>query len=184
MTHPDVVFLDEPTIGFDIKARMDLWEQIKRAREKEGVTVSLTTHFIEEADYLCDRVAIIDKARIIALDTPQNLKKIVGTDLISLQIGDGREIRAAFMEKVRELGWVQRVEEYSNSIMLSVESGEGRVADLIDFADAHGFVIASIDEHEPSLEDVFVHFTGRTIREAEGGETEMRLARKLKGMAG
>ena len=182
MTHPDVVFLDEPTIGFDIKARMDLWNQIKRAREKEGVTISLTTHFIEEADYLCDRVAIIDKAKIIALDTPQKLKKIVGTDLISLQIGDGKEMRTSFMEKVREIGWIKRVEEYSNSILLNAESGEGRVADLIDFADAHGFTITSIDEHEPSLEDVFVHFTGRTIREAEGGETGMRLAREVKGV--
>ena len=169
MTHPDVVFLDEPTIGFDIKARMDLWNQIKRAREQEGVSVSLTTHFIEEADYLCDRVAIIDKARIIALDTPQKLKEAVGSDLISLQLADGEERRAEFMEKVRELDWIERVEEYSNSLLLSVKSGEGRVADVIDFADTHGFAITSIDEHEPSLEDVFLYFTGRTIREAEGG---------------
>jgi len=169
MTHPDVVFLDEPTIGFDIKARMDLWNQIKRAREQEGVSVSLTTHFIEEADYLCDRVAIIDKARIIALDTPQKLKEAVGSDLISLQLADGEERSAEFMEKVRELDWIERVEEYSNSLLLSVKSGEGRVADVIDFADTHGFAITSIDEHEPSLEDVFLYFTGRTIREAEGG---------------
>jgi len=169
MTRPDVVFLDEPTIGFDIKARMDLWNQIKRAREIEGVTVSLTTHFIEEANYLCDRVAIIDKAKIIALDTPQKLKEAVGSDLISLQIADGGGRRATFMEKVNELDWITRVEEYSNSILLNAESGEGRVADLIDFADTHGFVITSIDEHEPSLEDVFLYFTGRTIRDAEGG---------------
>ncbi|MGA2912729.1 MAG: ATP-binding cassette domain-containing protein [Methanoregula sp.] len=177
MTRPDVVFLDEPTIGFDIKARMDLWNQIKTAREKEGVTVSLTTHFIEEANYLCDRVAIIDKARIVALDTPRNLKEAVGTDLISVQIAEGGERRAAFIEKVKELDWVKRVEEYSNSILLNAESGEGRVADLIDFADAHGFVITSIDEHEPSLEDVFLHFTGRTIREAEGEGTGMKPGR-------
>jgi len=174
MTRPDVVFLDEPTIGFDIKARMDLWNQIKRAKEKEGVTVSLTTHFIEEANYLCDRVAIIDKAKIVALDTPQKLKEAVGSDLISLQLADGGERRALFMEKVKELAWITSVEEYSNSILVNAESGEGRVEDLVDFADTHGFVITSIDEHEPSLEDVFVHFTGRTIREAEGGVTGMR----------
>jgi ABC-2 type transport system ATP-binding protein len=171
MTRPDVVFLDEPTIGFDIRARMDLWNQIKMAREQEGVSVSLTTHFIEEADYLCDRVAIIDKARIIALDTPQKLKQAVGSDLISLQLADGGERRAAFIEKLQELDWIERVEEYSNSILLSAQRGEGRVPDLIDFADTHGFVITSIDEHEPSLEDVFLYFTGRTIREAEGGVT-------------
>lgn len=180
MTHPDVVFLDEPTIGFDIRARMDLWNQIKRAREQEGISVSLTTHFIEEADYLCDRVAIIDKARIIALDTPQKLKAAVGSDLISLQLADGGERRAAFIEKLQELDWIERVEEYSNSLLLNAERGEGRVADLIDFADTHGFVITSIDEHEPSLEDVFLHFTGRTIREAEGGQ--MRLEGNVRGV--
>jgi len=178
MTRPDVVFLDEPTIGFDIRARMDLWEQIKRAREKEGVTVSLTTHFIEEANYLCDRVAIIDRAKIVALDTPRKLKEAVGSDLISLQVADGGGRRSQFMEKFREFEWVKGAEEYSNSILLNVESGEGRVADLIDFADGHGFAITSIDEHEPSLEDVFLHFTGRTIREAEGAGAQMRLARE------
>ncbi len=180
MTRPDVVFLDEPTIGFDIRARMDLWNQIKRAREQEGVSVSLTTHFIEEADYLCDRVAIIDKARMIALDMPQKLKASVGSDLISLQLANGGERRAAFIEKLQELDWIERVEEYSNSLLLSAERGEGRVANLIDFADTRGFVITSIDEHEPSLEDVFLHFTGRTIREAEGGQ--MRLEGNVRGV--
>ncbi len=181
MTSPDVVFLDEPTIGFDIKARMDLWSQIRKAKEKEGVTVVLTTHYIEEADYLCDRVAIIDQARIIAIDTPKKLKEAVGEDLISLQIADGKEKEAEFMEKLKELDWVKSVEEYGNSILLNVKSGEGRVADLVDFADKHGFVITSIDEHEPSLEDVFVHFTGRTIRAAEGGVKEIKMKRSMRG---
>jgi ABC-2 type transport system ATP-binding protein len=181
ITSPDVVFLDEPTIGFDIKARMDLWKQIRKAKEKEGVTVLLTTHYIEEADYLCDRVAIIDQAKMIAIDTPGKLKEAVGEDLISLQIADGREKESGFMEKLKELGWVKSVEEYSNSILLNVESGEGRVADLIDFADKYGFVITAIDEHEPTLEDVFVHFTGRTIREAECGVKEMKMKRSMRG---
>jgi ABC-2 type transport system ATP-binding protein len=181
MTSPDVVFLDEPTIGFDIKARMDLWQQIRQAKEKEGVTVLLTTHYIEEADYLCDRVAIIDQAKIIAIDTPRKLKETIGEDLISLQIADGREKETGFMEKTKEFDWVKSVEEHSNSILLNVESGEGRVADLIDLADRHGFTITSIDEHEPSLEDVFVHFTGRTIREAEGGVKEMQMKRSMRG---
>jgi ABC-2 type transport system ATP-binding protein len=180
-TSPDVVFLDEPTIGFDIKARMDLWKQIRKAKENEGVTVLLTTHYIEEADYLCDRVAIIDKAKIIAIDTPRKLKESVGEDLMSIQTADGREKEAGFIEKLKELDWVKSAEEYSNSILLNVESGEGRVADLVDFADKHGFVITSIDEHEPSLEDVFVHFTGRTIREAEGGVKEMKMKRSMRG---
>jgi ABC-2 type transport system ATP-binding protein len=181
ITSPDVVFLDEPTIGFDIKARMDLWKQIRKAKEKEGVTVLLTTHYIEEADFLCDRVAIIDQAKIIAIDTPRKLKEAVGEDLISLQIADGREKEVEFMEKSKELDWVKSAEKHGNSILLNVESGEGRVADLVDFADNRGFTITSIDEHEPSLEDVFVHFTGRTIREAEGGVKEMKMKRSMRG---
>jgi daunorubicin resistance ABC transporter membrane protein len=181
MTCPDVVFLDEPTIGFDIKARMDLWSQIRKAKEKEGATVVLTTHYIEEADYLCDRVAIIDKAKIIAIDTPRKLKEAVGEDLISLQIADEKEKETEFTEKLKELDWVKSADEYGNSILLNAKSGEGRVADLVDFADKHGFVITSVDEHEPSLEDVFVHFTGRTIREAEGGVKEIKMKRSMRG---
>jgi ABC-2 type transport system ATP-binding protein len=176
MTYPKVVFLDEPTIGFDIKARMDLWDQIRRAKEKEGVTVMLTTHYIEEADYLCDMVAIIDQAKIIAIDTPEKLKNVIGTDLISLQIANRNN--GDFMKMVENIEWVKRVEEHSNSILLNVESGEGRVPDLIDFADENGFVISSIDEHKPSLEDAFVHFTGRTIREAEGSIKERKRRRR------
>jgi ABC-2 type transport system ATP-binding protein len=178
MTYPRVVFLDEPTIGFDIKARMDLWDQIRKAREKEGVTIMLTTHYIEEADYLCNRVAIIDKARIIAIDTPEKLKEAIGTDLISLQIADRKN--GDFIEMVKKLDWVKSAEEYSNSLLLSVESGGGRVFDLIDFADENGFEIVNIDEHKPSLEDVFVHFTGKTIREAEGSVKEGRKGRRRK----
>jgi ABC-2 type transport system ATP-binding protein len=179
MADPKVVFLDEPTIGFDIKARMDLWNQIRRVKEKEGTTVMLTTHYIEEADYLCDRVVIIDQAKIVAIDTPDKLKEAVGTDLISLQIEDRRSSNANrnngdFIEMIKKLDWVKRAEEYSNSILLNVESGDGRVPELIDFADEDGFIISSIDEHKPSLEDVFLHFTGRAIRDVEGGVKGMK----------
>lgn len=177
MTTPEVVFLDEPTIGFDIKARMDLWEQIKKAREKEGVTVSLTTHYIEEADYLCDRVAVIDHGKIVAMDRPSKLKESVGMDLILLQISkDSKE----FLDKVRQLHWVKSVQEYGNGVMLNVEFGEGRIADLIDFAEKNGFVIMSVDEREPNLEDVFVQLTGRTIREAEGESKDMQMKRNMR----
>jgi ABC-2 type transport system ATP-binding protein len=176
MTYPEVVFLDEPTIGFDIKARMDLWDQIRMAKEKEGTTVILTTHFIDEADYLCDRVVIIDQAKIVALDTRDKLKEAVGTDLISLEIAS--HDNDAFIELIKKLEWVKRVEEYSNSLLLSVEGHDGRVPELIDFADQNGFQVVSIDEHKPSLEDVFLHFTGRTIREAEGSGRAIRVTRR------
>jgi ABC-2 type transport system ATP-binding protein len=176
MTYPEVVFLDEPTIGFDIKARMDLWDQIKLAKEKEGTTVTLTTHFIDEADYLCDRVVIIDQAKIVALDTPDKLKEAVGTNLISLELAN--HDNNAFIELIKKLEWVKSVEEYGNSLLLSVEGHDGRVPELIDFADQNGFQVVSIDEHKPSLEDVFLHFTGRTIRESEGSGRAIRATRR------
>jgi ABC-2 type transport system ATP-binding protein len=181
MTSPDVVFLDEPTIGFDIKARMDLWKQIRKAKREEGSTVLLTTHYIEEADYLCDRVAIIDQAKIISIDTPKNLKASVGEDLISLQIADGGKKEAKFMQKLKTFDWVKSVDEYGNSILLNVKRGEGRVVELIDLADSYGLTVTSIDEHEPSLEDVFVRFTGATIREAEGAAKDMKMKRGMRG---
>jgi ABC-2 type transport system ATP-binding protein len=180
LTSPAVVFLDEPTIGFDIKARMDLWRQMRKAKEKEDSTILLTTHYIEEADYLCDRVAIIDQGKIIAIDTPKKLKEAIGNVLISLQIADDGEERAGFMEALKGISWVKSVRETGNSILLSVERGEGRVVDLVDFADKHGITMTSVDEHEPSLEDVFVHFTGETIREAEGGAKDMSLKRSAR----
>ncbi len=179
-TSPDVVFLDEPTIGFDIMARMDLWKQIREAKEKENATVLLTTHFIEEADYLCDRVAIIDHAKIIAMDTPKSLKEAVGERLISIQIAGGPEKEVEFIEKLKELDWVKRADKYGNAILMNIQRGEGRIPSLIDFADKYSFVVTSIDEREPSLEDVFVHFTGQTIREAEGSDKDMKMKRVLK----
>ncbi len=180
ITSPEVVFLDEPTIGFDIKARMDLWEQIKTARETEGVTVSLTTHYIEEADYLCDRVAIIDQGKIIAIDTPAKLKEAVGTNLISVAIANQKEKGLEFVSKVKQLEWVKGAEEYGKEILLDVERGEGRVAELVSFSEKHGFTIISIDEREPNLEDVFVQLTGRTIREAEGVSKDMQMKRNMR----
>ena len=179
MTSPEVVFLDEPTIGFDIKARMDLWEQIKKAREQEGVTVSLTTHYIEEADYLCDRVAIIDQGKIIAMGTPDNLKEAVGINLIDLEMARSSET-AEFIKQARKLGWVKEAQEYGNGVLLDVERGEGRIAELVDFAERNSFLITAVDEREPNLEDVFVQLTGRTIREAEGAAKEMQMRRSMR----
>jgi ABC-2 type transport system ATP-binding protein len=175
MLYPKVLFLDEPTIGFDIQARRDLWGYIRKANEQEGVTIMLTTHYIEEADYLCDRVAIIDNGKLVAIDTPQRLKEAVGTELISVQIankGDGD-----FVNLVKNLGWVKKIEEHASSVVLSVEGGDARVPQLVELADDNGFAISAIDSHKPSLEDSFVHFTGRTIREAEGSLKEQRKSR-------
>jgi ABC-2 type transport system ATP-binding protein len=108
MMYPKVLFLDEPTIGFDIQARRDLWDYIRKANEEEGVTIMLTTHYIEEADYLCHRVAIMDNGRIVVTDIPERLKEAVGSELISVQMTDNGS--KDFISLVKGIDWIRNVE--------------------------------------------------------------------------
>ena len=170
MNHPKVLFLDEPTLGLDIQTRRSLWEYIRMLNEKEGTTIILTTHYIEEADYLCHRVAIIDRGKIAALNTPQRLKQVVGTNLISLQVDSSN---SDFANLVKGLSWIKKVEIRNGSLELSLDGGDEKLPELIDFADEHGFAISSIDLCEPSLEDAFLYYTGREIREEEGNLKEL-----------
>lgn len=166
MNHPEVLFLDEPTLGLDIETRRSLWEYIRTLSEKEDKTIIITTHYIEEADYLCDRIAIMDYGKIVAVNSPERLKEVVGLNLISLQVAMTSSDNLANL--LRELDWIKNIELRNGSLELSVDGAEERIPQLIDFADAHQFVISSIDLRKPTLEDAFLHYTGRTIREEEG----------------
>jgi ABC-2 type transport system ATP-binding protein len=166
LNHPRVLFLDEPTLGLDVQARRNLWDYIKLLNSREGTTIILTTHYMEEADYLCDRVAIIDHGRIVAIDTPEKLKQAVGSNLISLQLA--QDSGGTPVESLRQLSWVKKIEARDGSLELSIDGGEERIPELIDFADNQGLVISSIKLSKPSLEDTFLYYTGKNIREQEG----------------
>ena len=170
MNHPKVLFLDEPTLGLDIQTRRSLWGHIQMLNSREGTTIILTTHYIEEADYLCNRVAIMDQGKIMAIDAPNKLKEEVGVNLISLRIANGDD---GIANSLRELGWVRKVEAHSGMLELDVDGGGERIPELIDFADENGFAISSIDLRQPSLEDAFLYYTGREIREEEGNLMEL-----------
>ena len=165
LNHPKVLFLDEPTLGLDVQTRRSLWDYIKMLNEEEGTTMILTTHYIEEADYLCHRAAIIDAGKIAAMDTPERLKQAVGSNLISLQVAYDDD---SLVDLLKQLAWIKRIEARDSSLELSIDGGEEKIPELIDFTDNHNFVISSIELHKPSLEDAFLHYTGRTIREEEG----------------
>ena len=171
LNHPQVLFLDEPTLGMDVQARRNLWDYIKLLNEKEGITIILTTHYMEEADYLCHRVAIIDHGRIVAMDTPEKLKRAVGLNLISLQIA--QDSSGSLVDSLKQLSWIKKIEARDGSLELSIDGGEERIPELIDFADNRGLVISSIKLYKPSLEDTFLHYTGKTIREEEGSVKEL-----------
>ncbi|MBA7689685.1 Linearmycin resistance ATP-binding protein LnrL [subsurface metagenome] len=137
---------------------------------REGTTMILTTHYIEEADYLCNRVAIMDHGKIMAIDTPNKLKQAVGVNLISLRIANGDD---GIVNSLRELSWVRKVEAHAGTVELNIDGGDERLPELIDFADENGFAISSIDLRQPSLEDAFLYYTGREIREEEGNLMEL-----------
>ena len=180
MNRPEVLFLDEPTLGLDIQARRALWDYIRMLNEQEGATIILTTHYIEEADYLCDRVAIIDYGKVVVVDAPEKLKEVVGVNLISLEVDEKGDELAGLLEGQ---GWIKKVERRNGSLELSVEGGEGKVLELVELANERGFVITAIDLRQPSLEDAFLHYTGRTIREEEGSMKDLwktRMARRRK----
>lgn len=165
MHHPHVLFLDEPTLGLDAQTRRHIWAYIQKMNKEDEVTVVLTTHYMEEADHLCDRVAIIDQGQIVAQDTPENLKDLIGADVITLEIEDGLEDRLIQVFSGQE--WISSVDRSENILNLSVDHGESRIPEIVLQASKAGVKIKSVSMHEPTLEDVFLKFTGKKIRKAE-----------------
>lgn len=158
---PKVLFLDEPTLGLDPQTRENIWEYITKLNQTEDITVLMTTHYMEEADQLCDEVAIINQGKIIKSDSPINLKRELKADTITIKV-DKPEL---FMEKVKTLEYVQNVYEDDSTIKLMVERGENLVPSLVNFAIKNGVIVKSIELQHPNLEDVFISYTGTSITE-------------------
>ncbi|MGA2141438.1 MAG: ATP-binding cassette domain-containing protein [Brevinematales bacterium] len=165
MHRPEILFLDEPTIGLDSQTRRHIWDYIKKLNRETGITMMLTTHYMEEADYLCDRILIIDYGKIVALDTPSNLKNILGGDVVDLEIKGANGSCAPLAQEFEKLEWIKTVKEHECSLSLTMNSGETRIPQLVSIAAGRNIEISSINLHKPSLDDVFIHFTGKTIRE-------------------
>ncbi|MEM5869759.1 MAG: ATP-binding cassette domain-containing protein [Candidatus Aenigmatarchaeota archaeon] len=158
--YPKVLFLDEPTLGLDPQTREHIWEYIKKLVEKENITIFLTTHYMEEADFLCNRVAIIDKGEIKVLDTPENLKKSLEGDVITLEVENTENLG-----KLRELKEVKNFHILEKKIHITVKDADKFVPKLLSFAEKEGIKVSSINIRKPRLEDVFLHYTGKEIRE-------------------
>jgi ABC-2 type transport system ATP-binding protein len=158
MHSPRVLFLDEPTIGLDPQTRRSIWSYIDRLRQSEEITIFMTTHYMDEAEF-CDRIAIMDRGEIVALDTPAALKAEVGADRVRIQTDDDEAAIAALAERFEIEG---RVAE--GAVIFFVPSGEQFVPRL--FAEL-GVPIRSVSVSRPTLDDVFMSYTGSTIRDAE-----------------
>lgn len=175
---PRVLFLDEPTLGLDPQTRNHLWIYIERLSQEHEITVILTTHYMEEADRLCDSVAIIDHGKIVASGTPAELKAKVGDDTLALISSDNEKLIAP----LRALPFVKSLELDGASISIKLESAERHTAELVTVAVECGVGIQSIAVHKPTLEDVFLSLTGHSIRDEEAsGKERLRMARRMWG---
>ncbi len=157
--HPRVLFLDEPTIGLDPQTRNKIWSYIHELRRQIGITIFMTTHYMDEADLNCDRIGIIDHGRIIALDTPRRLKDAVGGDVITLRTADN----AAAIEEIRQKHGIEgHVQD--GHVHFSVANGEAFLPELIRSFSGQ---IQGVSLRRPTLDDVFLKYTGREIRAEE-----------------
>ena len=164
---PTLVFLDEPTTGLDPQARANLWEHISRLRTERGATVFLTTHYLDEADALADRIMIIDRGRIVASDTAENLKAAVSGDLVTLEVAD----RDRLTDAATALGGIAGSVEVEDRLVSGRVARAGRaVPGLLRELDRTGIALDAIEVHRPTLDDVFLTLTGRSLRDAQAGD--------------
>ncbi len=165
---PRLLFLDEPTTGVDPTSRAALWDELRRL-QREGVSLFLTTHYLEEADRLCDRLAIVDRGVIVVRGTPDELKAEVGADVVTVGVGEDEADAAAVA--LAPLGRV-RVAGGGRSIALELTDGAAAVAGIVERLRAARIVPATITVARPTLDDVFLRYTGATIEESEQAQPE------------
>ena len=166
---PPVLFLDEPTTGLDPASRLTVWDEVRRIREA-GTTIFLTTQYLEEADNLCDRVAIIDAGAIVAEGTPEHLKGEMGHDVVTLSL-DGAE-PAAVEEALGGLAGLERVVAGPGQLALYVEDGAGSIAEIVRRLDRGSIRMGAVTVARPSLDDVFLRATGRRLEGASDEREE------------
>jgi ABC-2 type transport system ATP-binding protein len=160
---PMVVFLDEPTTGLDPQSRAHMWDEVRRLRA-EGMTVFLTTHYLEEADALCDRVTIIDNGTIEAEGAPEVLKREIAGDVVTVGVNGAAPEAAALLDGQP---YVHRIEKVEAGLRLYVDAGATAIPQILRTLDRAGVDLGSIELHRPSLDDVFLTKTGRSLRDAE-----------------
>ena len=162
MTEPRVLFLDEPTLGLDPQNRVNIWDYIRRLRTRQRLTLLLTTHYMEEAETIADRVGIIDHGRIVVEGAPSELVDQMGADVIRIVgQGDGN----GFLDRVKALPFVEAVTAGEGAIQIGVDSGNRRLAEVVSLASSTGFVIEDVSVAKPGLDDVFLKYTGRQLRD-------------------
>lgn len=161
---PRIFFLDEPTTGLDPVSRVAVWEMIRKIKDARSLTVLLTTHYMDEADKLCDHIAIVDHGELKALDSPMKLKAAIpGRNVLEVSFG---AVPADWAARIRALPQVDEVTSHDDVFRINTENGPETTRALLDAAATAGVTVQSLSVQSTSLDDVFVHFTGRALRDA------------------
>jgi len=166
LNSPKVLFLDEPTLGLDVQTRRLLWDYAKSLNKEAGTTILLNTHYVEEADYLCNRVAILERGKIVSVDTPRALKNSLGSSVLSIKFPQADQANE-FVTLLSGMDWAKKVTRRDAQVELSVGNERMKIPEVVRLAREHGFAISSIGEHKPSLEDVFLHYVGKRLQDEE-----------------
>jgi ABC-2 type transport system ATP-binding protein len=163
INRPKLLFLDEPTLGLDVQTRAATWNYVKTLKKEFGMTLFLTTHYLEEADALCDRVAIIDHGKIVVIGTPADLKDSLGGDIITLSIQKDIDIT----DLISKLEHVKEVKKENGSYMIKSSSGEATAPLIIEALRKNGHVVTKLSLAKPTLNEVYLQYTGKSMRDAE-----------------
>jgi ABC-2 type transport system ATP-binding protein len=164
INRPKILFLDEPTLGLDVQTRAAIWEYIRRLKEEYNMTIFMTTHYLEEADALCDRIAIIDHGKIVAIGSPNELKNSLGGDIITITIKENVDVTNIIygIEKVKDVK-----KENGNTYKIRVEFGETITPIIIDTLRQKGYTIVRLLLSKPTLNEVYLEYTGKAFRDVE-----------------
>jgi ABC-2 type transport system ATP-binding protein len=170
INYPRLLFLDEPTLGLDIQTRTAVWKYIKTLKEEYRMTLLMTTHYLEEADSLCDRVAIIDHGHIIKIGSPEELKESIGGDVIVIEV---KELEPDLSPFISQLKLVKDVKKNNNTYRIKAELGEEASPQITDIIRSKGLHVTKVSLTKPTLDEVYLEFTGRSLREEEVDKLSM-----------
>ncbi len=171
---PSVLFLDEPTVGLDIQTRRRIWEHIRQIHREHEMTVFISTHYMEEADMLCDRVCIIDEGKIKAVDKPGAMKERLGHEILQMDVGDGADRLAA---GITDMASVESAEARNGGVTAHVHGGAATIPEIFGVAAGLAVQIRSVSMTRPTLDDVFISYTGHQIRDHPTGEPRRKRRR-------
>ena len=177
--HPRVLFLDEPTVGLDIQTRRKIWQYIKKIHTQFDMTIFLTTHYMEEADSLCDRIGIIDHGKIQVIDTPKNMKNDLGNEIISLVIESNTNYDS-FLLELKKIEFIKKINEDDSKLTLFTSNGTEVIPKIFQISSDLGIKIKSISLTQPTLDDVFISYTGHEIRDDDSKFNRRREHAKMK----